>query len=68
MKKLLALSALTLLLAGCGQSEPIEDDSSLTDMFGDETTTEEQTETVEPEETPYSVGPSEIPSDLEPNE
>ena len=68
MKKLLALSALTLLLAGCGQTEPTEDDSSLNDMFGDDSTTEEQTDAVEPTETPYSVGPSEIPSDLEPNE
>jgi ABC-type glycerol-3-phosphate transport system substrate-binding protein len=67
MKKLLALSALTLLLAGCGQTETTEDDSSLTDMFGDESTTED-TKPVEPEETPYSVGPSEIPSDLVPNE
>ena len=68
MKKLLALSALTLLLAGCGSNKPVEDDSSLNDMFGNDSTTEEQTDAVEPTETPYSVGPTEIPSDLEPNE
>lgn len=68
MKKLLALSALALLLGGCGQNEPVENDSSLDGMFGDDSTSEEQTDAVEPTETPYSVGPSEIPSDLEPNE
>ncbi len=67
MKKLLALSALTLLLAGCGNNEPVENDSSLNDMLNTQTETTE-TETVEPTEMPSSTGPTEIPSDLIPNE
>lgn len=67
MKKLLALSALTLLLAGCGNNETVENDSSLDDMLGTQTETTD-TETIEPTDMPSSNGPTEIPSDLIPNE
>ncbi len=67
MKKLLALSALALLLGGCG-SEPVEDDNELIDMMGEEEVTEDSEASVSPEEEPYSAGPSEIPSDLVPND
>lgn len=66
MKKLLALSALTLLLAGCGDQAK-EDDNDLMDMMNDQNTTEDG-DSVTPSDEPYSVGPSEIPSDLVPND
>lgn len=68
MKKLLALSALALLLAGCGNNDTLEDDNDLMDMMGDESNSGETDSTVDPVEQPYSEGPSEIPSDLIPND
>lgn len=67
MKKLLALSALALLLGGCGSDPVVEEDNDLIDMMGDEETKDEDT-VAEPTEEPYSEGPSEIPTDLVPND
>lgn len=63
MKQLLALSLLGLLLTACS-SEPVEDDSSLLDMYEDGEELNDTEELNEEDEVPYSEGPMEIPDDL----
>jgi ABC-type glycerol-3-phosphate transport system substrate-binding protein len=68
MKKLLALLMLSgLMLAACGQTDDMSDDSTLSDMYDYDDVDGTEDEVTDDEEFPPSVGPTSIPDDLVPS-